>query len=459
LYSTFLGLETARRGLATARVGMDVTGHNVANANTTGYTRQRANQVASDPYTMPSMGKPVIALQLGTGVLVSEIRRVRDNFLDGQIRTETSKLGYWQAQSDALSEIETVFSEPSDDGLSALLENFWSSWQELSKNAESTPIRTALLQNAISLANGFNHTYSQLETIKGDLNQLTEIYVDDINSKARQIEDLNKQIILITAAGDQPNDLLDKRDLLLDEMAELTNFTVTNLEDGSIQVQVGSLTLVDGASCPDQLDASSLDWTEVTSGALAGINQALNKLQGYEDSLNNLVGELINQVNTLHSSGYDVDGNAVSGTDYEMFFTGSNASDIKVNSYIEGDVTKIAASSIGNTDPNWGPANGNNALLIAQLQYATTIDGTTFDNYFNNLITKLGVESQEGERMTENQQVLVNQLTSRRESISGVSLDEEMTNLIQYQYAYQGAARVVTVLDSLLDTLINRMAV
>ncbi|OPY58795.1 MAG: Flagellar hook-associated protein 1 [Pelotomaculum sp. PtaU1.Bin035] len=471
MYSTFFGLETARRGLAAARTGMDVSGHNVANANTTGYTRQRADQVASDPYTMPSMGKPVMALQLGTGVTVEQIERIRDNFLDGQIRVETNKLSNWKAQSDALSEVETVFMEPSDNGLNTLLANFWSNWQELSKNAESTPVRTTVMENAVSLANGFNHTYSQLETVKGDLNQLMQIDISDINSKARQIANLNTQIINIKVAGDQPNDLLDKRDLLLDELAKLTNYSITDLGNGSISIDIGTVNLVDGITQAVTPLTTPPNWTDVTDGALNGINQALTKLQSYEDDLNTLAANLIKMVNNAHTGGIDLNGNTG-----EIFFgsnattPSTNASNIAVNPDIQSNVSLIAAATTGTTGVgNQNPGDGSNALKIAGLQN-TSIDGTngvapnglggsTFDSYYKNMIARLGVESQESSRMVDNQQALVDQLSNRKESISGVSMDEEMTNLIQYQYAYQGAARVVTTLDSMLDTLINRMAV
>lgn len=446
--STFLGLETARRALSTQQKGMDVSGHNIANANTPGYTRQRAALEASDAYTVPSMGRPVAAGQLGTGVMVKEMQRIRDNFLDGQIRTETNKLGNWQTQNDALSEIEIVFMEPSDNGMNTLLANFWSSWQELSKNAESSPIRTTLVENANTLANGFNHANDQLETIRSNLNQLMDIDIKDINAKAQQIANLNVQIVNIKAAGDQPNDLMDKRDLLLDELAKLTNYTITENSNGAINVSIGSLTLVNGGTMSSL--ANPPDWTEVTNGALAGINQALVKLQGYQSKLDNLAGNLINKVNSQHNAGFDLNGAA--GAD---FFTGTNASDIAVNPLIYNNVSMVAAAEISGA-----PGNGANALAIAQLQNLTTAVGTsTFDNYYKDLIGALGVEAQESSRMVQNQQALVDQLSSRKESISGVSLDEEMTNLIQYQYAYQGAARVVTTLDSMLDTLINRMAV
>lgn len=451
MYSTFLGLEVARRGMATGRTGMDITGHNVANASTPGYTRQRAEQAAEFPYTLPSLGKPVIALQMGTGVLVEQIKRIRDVFLDGQIRVETSSLGAWQAQNDALSEIETIFMEPSENGLNTLLANFWASWQELSKNPENNPLRTNLVQNAVSLASGFNHIYSQLETVRSNLNQLMQINVNDINTKAQQIANLNTQIVNIIAAGDQPNDLMDRRDLLLDELAKLTNYSVTDLGNGAISIDIGSFNLLDGATQTVTPLTIPLNWADVTNGALYGINAVLNKLQSYEDDLDTLADNFINEINALHTAGFDLSGAA--GTN---FFNGAGASGIVVNPAIEADVNLVAAGL------NPGVAgDGSNALRIAQLQNTViaALGNSTFDNYYKNLIAKLGINAQESARMVESQQALVDQLTNRKESISGVSMDEEMTNLIQYQYAYQGAARVVTILDSLLDTLINRMAV
>lgn len=462
MYSTFMGLETARRGLAAGRTGMDVSGHNVANANTPGFTRQRADQVASDPYTVPSMGKPTTAGQLGTGVTVEQIERIRDNFLDGQIRTETNKLSNWKAQNDALSEIETVFAEPSDNGLNTLLSNFWSSWQELSKNAESTPVRTTLVENAASLANGFNHAYSQLETVKGDLNQLMQIDISDINSKAKQIAALNTQIVNIKAAGDQPNDLLDRRDQLLDELAKMTNYSITDLGNGSINVDIGTVNLVDGTTQTVTPLTNPPSWTDVTDGALAGIDKALAKLQSYEDDLNTLAKNLISTVNSVHTSGIDLNGdnNNLNFFSDNLNNPGTDASNIAVNPNLRSNVSLVAAALTG-APGNINPGDGSNAKKIADWQNTPVagLGGSTFDNYYKNLIARLGVESQESSRMVDNQQALVDQLSNRKESISGVSMDEEMTSLMQYQYAYQGAARVVTTLDSMLDTLINRMAV
>lgn len=451
MYSTFLGLEIARRGMTAGRTGMDITGHNVANANTPGYTRQRAEQVAEQPYTIPSLGRPAIAGQMGAGVTVEQIKRIRDVFLDGQIRVETNSLGAWEAQNDALSEIETIFMEPSENGLNTLFSNFWASWQELSKNAENNPLRTNLVQNAVSLASGLNHTYSQLETVRSNLNQLLQIDINDINTKAQQIANLNVQIVNIRAVGDQPNDLMDKRDLLLDELSKLTNFTVTDLGNGSISIDIGTFNLVDGATQTVTSLPDPPNWADVTNGALYGINTVLTKLQSYEDALDTLSNTLITNVNALHTAGFDL-----TGAPGANFFNGTGAAGIVVNPVIEANVNMVAAGL------NAGVAgDGSNALAIAQLQNTSiaALGNTTFDNYYKNLIATLGINAQESARMVESQQALVDQLTNRKESISGVSMDEEMTNLIQYQYAYQAAARVVSVLDSLLDTLINRMAV
>jgi len=453
-------LETGRRGLVAGLTGMDVSGHNVANANTPGYTRQRVVLSASEPYTEPSLGKPEEALQLGTGVTVEQILRVRDRFLDGQIRTELHSLGNWETQKDALSEIETVFMEPSENGLNNLISQFWADWQELSRNAENSPIRSVLVQDSVTLANSINHTNSLFETIKTDQQELANIHINDVNSKARQIAALNQQIVNIKAAGDQPNDLMDKRDLLLDELAELVNYTLTENDNGSVKVDMGSENLVDGSN---YITIAAIDWAanpdpwsggpydQVTGGNLNGIKDILAKLQTYEDDLDTLAENLITEINGVHAAGYGLDGST--GVEY---FTGTGAADIAVNGDIVADPGKIAAAAISDA-----PGNGANALAIAGLQNSsiTGLGGTSFGGYYKNMIARLGVETQESARMVDNQQALVDQLSNRKESISGVSMDEEMINIIQYQYAYMGSARVISTLDSMLDTLINRMAV
>lgn len=477
---TFFGINTALRGLMAQQKAMQTTAHNIANASTEGYTRQRVVMVPTLAYPVPSMSRPGgQGWQVGTGVEVQEIRRIRDEFLDGQIRYETHALGAWERRRDALREIEEVFAEPSDTGFNTILSQFWASWQELSKNAESSPVRTTVVETATALTEAMRHTYQQLETIREDLNQIMEIKVIEVNSLARQIADLNKQIKDIQAAGDQPNDLMDQRDKLLDELARIVDFKTKEQADGTIQVLLDGQDLVEvdsnGAlvrSLKSERDANNntvVLWQDNTAvnikdGELKGLEKVRDEqLAVFTANLNTLANGLRDRVNELHQQGKDLSGN-----NGGQFFAGSNgAADIDVNSAIRNDVTLIAAATTGSPGaPN--PGDGSNALRIAQLQHTllrenggTLVEsptGVTFDDYYKNFTARLGVAAYEAVRMATNQKSLVDQLTNRRESISGVSLDEEMAYMIQFQRGYEAAARLMTTLDEMLDTLINRMA-
>ncbi|MFZ5640022.1 MAG: FlgK family flagellar hook-associated protein, partial [Bacillota bacterium] len=166
--SAFFGLEMGRRALFTQQRALDVTGHNIANANTEGYTRQIADMSASLPYTVPAFNSPVTPLQVGTGVDITAIRRVRESFLDSQIRNETTNLGYWESKRDALKKIEVILREPSDNGLRTVMDQFWSSMQELSKNPESEGVRALVRETGITLANTFNQLSKQLTDLQTD---------------------------------------------------------------------------------------------------------------------------------------------------------------------------------------------------------------------------------------------------------------------------------------------------
>ncbi|MDN5346730.1 MAG: flagellar hook-associated protein 1 [Clostridia bacterium] len=496
---TFFGINTALRGLLTHQKALETTAHNIANANTPGYTRQQVIMAATPAYPVPAMSRPGgQGWQVGTGVDAQEVRRIRDEFLDKQIWHESHTLGAWERRRDVLQEIEVVFAEPSDTGLSTLMSQFWASWQELSKYAESSPVRTTVVETATALAEALRHTYQQLETIREDINQMMEIKVIEINSLARQIADLNKQIAAIKAAGDQPNDLMDQRDKLLDELAKIIDFRVQEQGDGSVQVFLAdssgnyTIDLVEvntNGKLVRKLDVNRdgdnntiITWVDndlsdgitvandavnITNGELYGLQVVRDEqLAVFKANLDTLANGLRDRVNVIHQAGKDLHGN-----DGRVFFTGNNgAADIDVNPAIRSDVTLIAAAGTAG-----GPGDGSNALSIAQLQHellqesdsdsdgyvdtlVTGSGGVTFDDYYKNFTARLGVAAHEAVRMVENQNVLVQQLTNRRESISGVSLDEEMAYMIQFQHAYNAAARMISTFDEMLDTIINRMA-
>lgn len=468
---TFFGFNTALRGMQAQQRGIYTTAHNIANANTEGYTRQRVVLATLPAYPVPSMNHPGgQGWQIGTGVDSQETRRMRDEFLDTQIRRETGTLGQWEQIQDVLEQVEIVFNEPSDTGLSTLMSQFWAAWQELSKYAESSPVRTTVVETANALAEAFNHSAAQLETIKNDIDQTIELKVKEINSLAQQIADLNGQIKNIVTVGDQPNDLLDQRDLLLDRLGKMIDFTVTTSSNGTITITLGGggnlVEEVDGSTTIHKLKSSGSDvsWVEedtqppltISNGELFGLQKVKSEVETYLTNLDTLAGELATAVNNEHKKGVDL-----SGTGGEDFFVAEDgglitAANIQVNPNIQADVTKIAAATAGG-----GPGDGSIALAIAQLQHKLipSLSNATFDDYYKNFTAKLGVDAHEAVRMTTNQGVLVDQLTNRKESISGVSLDEEMANMIQYQRAYEAAARMITTLDAMLDKIINGMGV
>ncbi|MBZ4686916.1 MAG: flgK [Clostridiales bacterium] len=488
----FFGINIALKGMMAQQSALNVTSHNIANANTPGYTRQRANLESSIPMSglKPGTG------QMGSGVEVGEIRRIRDAFVDYQIRNETSKLGKWESISETLEQIETVFMEPSETGFNDLLGQFWSDWQELSKFAESSPIRTTLKETAVSLTDMLRHMRDQLTDIQNDTLHHIEIELTDINSITSQIARLNNQIVNISLSNDNPNDLLDKRDNLLEELAKIGNVTITDIPglngepSGAVEVKLGDITVV------DQSGAKEVTSVTLEDGELAGLQKVAEDGEGldtdtvqyYINKLDSLAVGLAKAVNDIHSQGKtldgstgsdffvfkDQDGNVIdlSSVDWnDPFASGLSAGNIYVNPEIESDPSKIAAAKgdVGvGQDALFMKGNGETALEIAKLKdqlmdydpqrgTLTVSDsgGTTLSDFYKDLVAELGVATEESGRMVTNQETLVEQLQKRRESLSGVSLDEEMANMVRFQHAYQANARVISVMDELLSTIVN----
>jgi len=482
LSGTFFGLNTALRGLFAQQKAINTTAHNIANANTEGYTRQQVIMETTMPFPVPSLNKPGGAGQVGTGVDVSQIARIRDSFLDYQLRNEMGSLGRFEEQWEILSQVETIFMEPSETGLSTILDEFWSGWENLSNNAENSAIRTTLKELSKTVADTFNHLSSQLNTIQRDINSIVDIKVKEMNTYAEQIANLNKQIASIQLAGDLPNDLKDRRDLLLDELANLIDFSYAEQNDGSVTIKLktaggSEVSLVEGNSFIEiDFDAATgkLSYDDngtpveilVGNGQLKGLEDARAMVANYQDILDTFAYNLATEVNNLHQQGFGLDGQT-GRIFFEVGGKDGAAGSIKINQEIDNDVSKIAAASVDPTSSG-EVGNGDNALKIYQLARKVftvadrvdptiphDLEGTSLVNYYKNFIAELGVDANTAQRNEENQQVLVDQLTTRREAISGVSTDEEMVNLIQYQRAYEAAAKIIGVLDEMLATIIH----
>ena len=462
--TTFFGFEIARRALMAQQTALEVTGHNVANANTDGYTRQRAVLGTTEPFPAPSYNRPFTTGQLGTGVQVDMIERIRDTFIDNQFRSENHTMGQWEAAESALQQIEVILNEPSDVSLSSVFNEFWNAWQEMSKNPESQVARVSVREQGVTLANALNHCYEQLNQLRTDLDDNIEIKVDEINNIARQISGLNEQIIKVEVTGDQANDLRDKRDLLLDQLSKIIDFTATESQRGVIiyiqgRPLVVETDIVELTTVANPLNDGLLDvvWSDnlaavgIRDGELYGLLDSRDtKAPYYMNQLDLLTGNLITEMNALHSAGFGLDSGLGAPTG-NGFFSGTGASDIAVNSALS-NLNLIAASQGGEA------GDGMNALTIAQLKNALTMGGGTasFGDFYKSIISTLGVESQEASRMADNQQLLVEQVTRRKEAVSGVSLDEEVVNMLKYQRGYEAASRLLTVLDEMLDRIINQ---
>ena len=441
--STFMGLETTLRGILAQQLALDVTGHNIANANTVGYSRQRASLVATDPYTVPGVTRPPQAGQLGTGVDVDQYERVRDAFVDIQLRAQTMLNGANQATQDGLQQVEQAFNEPSDSGLNSLLAKYWSAWQDVSNSPENLATRQALAAAASSLAGGFNQVSQQLSTLQTQTATNVTYTINDVNSIGTQIAALNDAIAKSTVTGDHPNDLLDQRDLLIDKLSELGNVALTNGANGAVDVSIGGAALVTGATSATLAEASL---TSLTSGKLSALVRLRDTtIPGYQTQLNTIASTLISQTNTAHAAGFDLSGTA-GGT----FFTGTDAATIGVNSALVTNPALIAASGNGQ------PGNAAAALAINTLRGTAVIGSATIDQAYSQLVTRIGSDSQEAQRSLDTSSLLASTLQSKRDSVSGVSLDEEMTNMVRFQRGYQASARALSAMDDMLDTLITR---
>ena len=583
-------LQIAKRALSTQRLGLSIAGHNISNVNTPNYARQQA-------LVEPGVGGAGMA-----GVEITYIRRIQDRVVDERLRLNTQELAKWQTLSDRLSQIETFFSDLEGTGLSQALSDFWNSWQDLTVSPESESSRLVAVQRGVVLASRLQGMNAGMEESHIDLDAEINRKITETNEITTRIGKLNQEIISIELSGNQANDQRTLRDYQLAQLSELINFRTTEKNDGSVQVFVDSLSLVEGkrvtelvaklipnsdggsTSTASTKILASNNEVAISGGTLAGLIEARDQhLPSMLTRMKTLSETLIAQVNKLHKSGYGLDNS--SGLE---FFSGTSIDDITVNSQLLADPKKLGVSSDKDA-----PGNNKRALEIAQLQISLTIGATvipddrqiltvegttgwskgdilgvkgdnstfgriltvdsrtqvtielfqnpttktfdkqfdleqadgsitvitdkvyrdaggnyyttdpnqiddddladlvlkgelvelnpgpetssvmtansqtitsgetftegtqTFSDYFASMYSFIGTQSQQAQRNSENTELLVQQLTDYREKVSGVSLDEEMANLIQFQRAFEASARYIRIVDEMLATLMN----
>lgn len=466
MQGSFAGLTIVLQGLMAQQLAINTTAHNVANASTPGFSRQVVDLTAGAPFAAPSRLRPPGPGQFGTGVLVTTIRRVRDSLLDGRIWHSQQEQQRWQTIADQLRQVEVVFTEPADHSLSALFARFWNAWRTLADQPDDPAARLALREQAVALTSALQSARAEVVQARLNLDAQIGPLVDRINTLARQIADLNRQIVQVQASGQQPNDLQDQRDGLIEQLAGLVGVQVVAQPNGAVQVSVGGRPLVFGTAGervdrlqtqPDPVNGNLLTivWADgspllTPGGQVRGLLEARDSLlTEILTRLDSLAATLISQVNALHRTGFGLDNST--GRD---FFTGTTAADIAVHPDILADERRIAAAS----GPNQ-PGDGTIARQIAALENALVMNGNTatMGQFYAALVTWLGSNSQQAQLNADTQEAIAQALTQLREQTSGVSLDEEAIALTRFQRTYEAAARVMTTLDELLDRVINGM--
>ncbi|MCP4135973.1 MAG: flagellar hook-associated protein FlgK [bacterium] len=642
--STFMGLEIGKKGLMAHQQALHVTGHNISNAENQEYSRQRVVITSADPIYVPALNRANTAGNLGQGAVVSQVERIRDQFIDNRIVAEKNVMGFWQTKNQFIYQIETVYNEPSDESIRSRLDSLWSSWEELSKYPEERSTREVVAQKAVNLSNEVKHVYRQLFDLRVDANRQVGHVVDQVNMYARSIRDINLRITKAEALGDNPNDLMDRRDAIIEKLSELVDISVGRNDDDEVIVYLGSENLVQGevlrpiktVQDPDNSGFFKVVWEyserevkrfnseeEITrkGGKLSALFEVRDIiLRENINDVNAFAINLVDFTNEIHRDGfsrkgetnidffnhltigdnpdgnYDLDNSGVDNVTAIYKVSGSNkidasaaigikgvltfmkndeqdskvpiqyypsdtvnsvikkindakvgvvaylnhngqlalkgtiaqdsdkknfmirhmedsgqflvgltgilkqkgvqgafnyssvneiikllpnrehititpkfnpASYMGVSDTITRDVDKISAArgkdvgGTGDFNTSSGIGDGSNALKLARLRYGNyMVDANTnFNDYYTSLISRIGSQGEEAKDRIKNQETLLKNLTNLRKSVSGISLDEEMAQMVAFQHGYNASARVISTMDKMLDTIINRMGV
>lgn len=621
--STFSGIELGKRSIMAHTDAISTSGHNISNANTEGYSRQRVQLKEFDPLYRPDLERPERAGMIGQGIDVQSIARIRDEMLDQRITAQQNQESYWDTRSKYYTMIEQIYNEPDEVSVRSNMDKFWESWQELSINPESQAARQAVVTRGESLSDSIKSKWENLMGVGSLINSDIDSTVKQINSYANQIAAVNSEIVRSRGVGDNPNDLLDRRDLLVDKLSKLANITTDRRDpdefmvhlDGKVLVQGGVARNFDLVSLTDNNGYEKLVWADTREDASVsgGTLGALIELRDVDvrneiQSLNTMTMNFSDLVNDVHRNAYgannvtgldfftqhsfveNVNGNfdrngdglldhsyifrftgtttlnpqeqigfegvmtfsgpsgnvqvpyhptdtvetvinrindsngevkayldrnnnlvlkgttaqnvenpdfvirhvedsgffltgysgilAASGADGAYDFARADAVDslagaqfavspvlnpagyIEVNGVIKNDVKSVAAA-FRDDSGNVNAGDGRAAVEIASIRNTKVMIGheRTLDDYFADSVTNVGLKGEQAENNLKSHMAIMNDLRTMRDSISGVNIDEELSDIIKFQHGYNAAAKFVTIWDSLIDTVINRLGV
>jgi len=503
--STFTGLSIAVRGLYSSQAALSVTTNNISNVNTEGYTRQTVNQSAATPAAVYNSSAII-----GSGSQVNSVDQIRDAQLDKKYWRENATVGEWETKADGLTQLEAILGDTSENGLSSVMDEFYSALEDLSSDPSSNSARTVVKQAGNSVCEYLNSTAQQLTDLRADVNSDIKTDVSSLNAYAEQIAALNKQIQTASATGASVNDLMDQRNLLIDKLSNLASIEVSEVivgkqADGTnntlVSITVNGASLVTGSKARqlevyEISDGSSQDglygirWqdtqAEFSSGGgsiqasldlrdgtgvgseYKGIPYYMNQLDEYARTFAMAFNEGMDESGySGHADGVGTDGSTGirffsydhlsseelmnSGTDTESIYANITASNISLTKDVQDDVNKIAAASSTGESGN----NENIQDLISLCEDSSMFHTGTPEDFINSVISTLASDSSYAQRQSDSHTSILNSITNRRSSVSGVSTNEETANLTKYQQAYEASAAMVNVWDEIYKETIN----
>jgi flagellar hook-associated protein 1 FlgK len=375
--------------------------------------------------------------------------------------------GRYTQLNETLARVQASYNEPSDAGLNSALTTFFNSFQDVSRHPESTGPRTLVQHYADDVARKFRDIYSTLSGTTLDIAEHIRGTIGQVNDLAKQIAALNVEVQKSTSVGGQSNDIADRRDSVVQELSKLVGAVVIEEQDGNgkktgaVNLSVGGVPLVQGGNVvpiPSQFDnvrgqpvlLDGAHQIPIQSGELGGLIEASAHVADYTDDLNRLASTFITSVNAQHRAGYGLDGQTG-----RPLYSGTDASNIGLDSVVANDPQAIAAASAPAPGNNPAPGNGDNARAIADIASQTIFGPLTLQDYYGESVTKVGADAKSFDRLASNQVQVVQQLSNVRNSVSGVSMDEELSKMLAYQRAYQAAAKLLSTYDGLIESLIN----
>ncbi|TCI78102.1 flagellar hook-associated protein FlgK [Exiguobacterium sp. SH0S1] len=498
-----MGLETARRSLTTHQWALQATGNNVANASNPGYSRQRLTLGMTEQLSVNFGGTK--AGQFGTGVRGETLARIRDLMVDQQYRDETVKNSFYATKEAAFGRMEDIINEPSENGLAESLDMFWGALQDLSVNPDDTGARSVVRQRAMTLTETFNYMSSSLTKVQADLKSEADVVIKKVNDLLTKISDVNRQIGDAEPLGALPNELYDARDRYMDELAQYVEFERKPVDYLNGETRGNSQRMAEGRidiviNVGTEAAPNKVSFVNGLTGGVGSFGQSSYKAAGaaaadpmlpmpfnqmpngklkalvemYGDAtpeggsvsgkfakmltdLDEMANKFASAFNTAHSTNRDASGDPGTANFFEQT---ASASTIKVSAAIMNNLDLIAASKDGNI------GDGSGALALADLKNqalaftgGSVTTNSSIGKYYQNVIGNMAVEASQSGSLAKSTFALMASSDQRRQSVSAVSLDEEMTMMIQYQHAYNAAARNITAVDEMLDKIINGMGV